>query len=298
MDLEKNIKNNSVRAFNKNNDIIKKLIDLTIQNNLIFDTIFPIEVENNLNKINLENNKGNSHEHCLDQKDKNSIEFLQKYSKNLRNINKINNDTSQKIALPINKNNKQFNCNKLCPKNNSYDYNKSLVIENCDYIYLNKSASKKNIFEDKIENIKKIYSKEENCSNDNINKDNNLNQQIKIKKNNKIVFMNKNLINKKTKKNDITIKKLRKSMYRGVTKNGKKYQVIISYKKNIRYYGVYPTDEIAARAYDIISIKNKGIKASTNFKYDLHQIQKISEANIDFNTKNINKKIMNLIEEL
>ena len=110
--------------------------------------------------------------------------------------------------------------------------------------------------------------------------------------------MNKNLINKKTKKNDITIKKLRKSMYRGVTKNGKKYQVIISYKKNIRYYGVYPTDEIAARAYDIISIKNKGIKASTNFKYDLHQIQKISEANIDFNTKNINKKIMNLIEEL
>ena len=60
MDLEKNIKNKSERAFNKNNGVIKKLIDLTFQNNLIFDTIFPIEVENNLKKINLENNEGNS----------------------------------------------------------------------------------------------------------------------------------------------------------------------------------------------------------------------------------------------
>ena len=110
--------------------------------------------------------------------------------------------------------------------------------------------------------------------------------------------MNKYLINKKTKKKDVTKKRLRKSMYRGVTKNGKKYQVIISFKRNSRYYGVYPTDEIAARAYDIISIKNKGIKASTNFKYDLHQIQKICEVNIDFNSKNISEKIINLIEEL
>ena len=110
--------------------------------------------------------------------------------------------------------------------------------------------------------------------------------------------MNKYLINKKTKKNYSPKKRIRKSIYRGVTKNGKKYQVILSYKRNNKYYGVYPTGEIAARAYDIISIKNKGIKAKTNFKYDLHQIQKISEVNIDFNTKKISEKIINLIEEL
>lgn len=293
MDLEKSIRNNSERAFNNNNNIIKKLIDLTIQNNLIFDTNFPIEVENNLKKINLEINKGNSLEYSLDNKDKNSIENLKKYSKNLRNIN-INNDNRQKKILSINNKNKIFNCVKFYSKNNSYDYNKLLVIENCDNINLNKSISKKVISED----IKKIYSKEKNDSNGNINKDNNLKEQIRTKKNNKIVFMSKYLINKKTKKNDFPKKRLRKSMYRGVTKNGKKYQLIISYKNHIRYYGVYPTDEIAARAYDIISIKNKGIKASTNFTYDLHQIQKISDVNIDFNTKNISEKMINLIEEL
>ena len=74
--------------------------------------------------------------------------------------------------------------------------------------------------------------------------------------------------------------------------------MITSYKRNNRYYGVYPTDEIAARAYDIISIKNRGIKAKTNFKYDLHQIQKISEVNVDFISNNISGKIINLIEEL
>ena len=195
MDLEKNIKNNSVRAFNKNNDIIKKLIDLTIQNNLIFDTIFPIEVENNLQKINSENNGGNSLEYSLDNKHKNSIENLQKYSKNLRKINTINNDTRQKKILSINNNNKQFNCTQLYLKKNSYDYNK-LFIENCDNIYLNKSVSKKVIIKNEIE-INKNNS-EKNNSNDNNN--NNLKEYIRIKKNNKIVFMNKYLIKQKTKK--------------------------------------------------------------------------------------------------
>ena len=297
MELEKNIKNNSEIAFNNNNNIIKKLIDLTIKNNLIFDTIFPIEVENNLKKINLENNRGNSFEHSLDNKHKNSIENLKKYSKNLSKINTIDNSTRQKKILSINNKNKQFNSTQLYSKTNSYDYNKSLVIENSDTIYLNKSVSKKVIREDIIGNNNKIDS-EKNDSNDNNNNDNNLKEQIRIKKNNKIVFMNKYLINKKAKKKDVIKKRFRKSMYRGVTKNGKKYQVIISYKKNSKYYGVYPTDEIAARAYDIISIKNKGIKACTNFKYDLHQIQKISEVNIDFNAKNISEKIINLIEEL
>ena len=151
MDLEKNLKNSSERAFNNNNNIIKKLIDLTIKNNLIFDTIFPMEVENNLTKINLENNKRNSLEPSLDNKNKYSIENLKKYSNNLIKINTINNGNRQKKILSTNNKNKQFNCTKLYSKNNSYD-NKSLVIENCDSIYLNKSVSRKVISEDKIEN--------------------------------------------------------------------------------------------------------------------------------------------------
>ena len=182
MDLEKNIDNNSERAFNKNNGIIKKLIDLTIQNNLIYDTIFPIEVENNLEKINLENNKGNnSHEHSLENKHKNSIKNLKKYTNNLKKINSKYNDIRQKKILSINNKNKQSNCTQLYANNKSYDYNKSLVIENCDTIYLNKSVPKKVIREDKTENNNKSYSETKN-SNDNNNNANNLKEQIRIKK--------------------------------------------------------------------------------------------------------------------
>ena len=52
---------------------------------------------------------------------------------------------------------------------------------------------------------------------------------------------------------------------------------------------------MAARVYDIFSIKNRGIKAKTNFQYNLHQIQKISEVNIDYNSDNIEEIILNLI---
>ena len=101
-----------------------------------------------------------------------------------------------------------------------------------------------------------------------------------------MIFMNKCLV--KTKKNnDIDEIKKRKSLYRGVSKNGNKWQAIITYKQNKGYAGVYPTEELAARVYDFISIKNRGIKAKTNFQYNLHQMQIIKETDFDFKTKNI-----------
>lgn len=209
-------------------------------------------------------------------------------------MNKTNNNSIQKKILSNNKNNNLFNCNELNSKKICDDNKKYLTIEKSNYIYINKSFSQKDINENKFRNHKEKISSKEKKSFDISNK---LNEQIKIKKNNKIVFMNKSLIKKKTKKREY-IEKNRKSIYRGVTKNGKKWQTIISYKKNKRYYGIYPKEEIAAMVYDIISIKNKGIKALTNFKYNLHQIQKISETNIDFNKKNINENIINLIKEL
>ena len=77
MDLEKNIKNNSVRAFNKNNDIIKKLIDLTIQNNLIFDGL---KNEN----LNLEK--------TLEQKQNKLINFKNENETLINELNKLKNE--------------------------------------------------------------------------------------------------------------------------------------------------------------------------------------------------------------
>ena len=52
---------------------------------------------------------------------------------------------------------------------------------------------------------------------------------------------------------------------------------------------------MAARVYDLVSIKNSGIKAKTNFQYNSQQIQKINEAIIDFKAKNIEEIILNII---
>lgn len=118
----------------------------------------------------------------------------------------------------------------------------------------------------------------------------------KVKKNHKSIFINKSLLERKRKNNYIRESQNRRSVYRGVSRNGKQWQTIISYKRIGKYVGLYKTQEIAARVYDIISIKNKGIKAQTNFKYNVNQIQKISEANIDFKSKNIEEIISNLIK--
>lgn len=126
-------------------------------------------------------------------------------------------------------------------------------------------------------------------------KSNIISNEIRVKKNNKMIFMNKCLIKQKKKNKDIIKAKLRKSLYRGVSKNGKKWQTIVSSKYFKGYIGTYSTEELAARVYDLVSIKNSGIKAKTNFQYNSHQIQKINEAVIDFNAKNIEEIIFNLI---
>ena len=110
-----------------------------------------------------------------------------------------------------------------------------------------------------------------------------------------MIFMNKCLIKQKKNKKIIKEKILRKSLYRGVSKNGKNWQTIVSSKYFKGYIGTYPTEELAARVYDLVSIKNSGIKAKTNFQYNSHQIQKINEAIIDFKAKNIEEIILNLI---
>jgi hypothetical protein len=89
------------------------------------------------------------------------------------------------------------------------------------------------------------------------------NNEIKTLKNNKVVYINKSLLNsystsrtiKKFKKINFLIRKKISSKYRGVSKNGSKWQVLImaNYKKF--YLGSFLSEDLAARIYDIQAIK-------------------------------------------
>ena len=67
--------------------------------------------------------------------------------------------------------------------------------------------------------------------------------------------------------------------------------------KRKSYVGSYSSEEIAARIYDILSIKNRGDKANTNFIYNEKQVKKIQSHEIDIKSKNINEVISNLLKE-
>ena len=59
----------------------------------------------------------------------------------------------------------------------------------------------------------------------------------------------------------------RGSRYRGVSRNGNQWQVLIMVCKKKRYVGSYSNEEEAARAYDKAALQNHGAKAKTNFDY-------------------------------
>ena len=65
--------------------------------------------------------------------------------------------------------------------------------------------------------------------------------------------------------------------------------------KNKSYIGSYPSEELAARIYDILALKNRGIKARTNFIYNSKQIKTICELDIDIKSKDIEDIISHLI---
>ena len=121
------------------------------------------------------------------------------------------------------------------------------------------------------------------------------NKQI-ILKYNEIVYINKFLIKEKINKILKDLNKKRSSKYRGVSKNGNGWQVLMMFNKNKSYVGTFYSEKLAARIYDIVSIKRIGINAKTNFLYNNEQISRIVEANIDFKSPNISKIISELIQ--
>ena len=95
-----------------------------------------------------------------------------------------------------------------------------------------------------------------------------INNEIKVLKNKKLVYLNKKLLN--TYSTSRAVKKFKKINFivgKNRSSNNKKY-----------FLGNYNSEDLAARIYDIQAIKNWGIKAKTNFVYDDNQINKINNS--------------------
>ena len=68
------------------------------------------------------------------------------------------------------------------------------------------------------------------------------------------------------------------------------------HNKNKNYISSYTSEEVAARIYDILEIKKRGIKAKTNFKYNNLEMEQIKEMDIDIKSKNIEELICSLFK--
>lgn len=191
--------------------------------------------------------------------------------------------------------------------NNSYDnYNNyqyyPLLKYPSDNNFINnnntKLLSKKSSFLDNF----KSNNKKNNSNNNSISPDlkNNNNKKKIYIKNNKLVYVinenhtnvgdainldeendnNKNQISNDD-KIDMIKKKLeeerkpRSSKFRGVSKNGGRWQVLIMIKQKKRYIGNFSDETEAAREYDKIAIQFHGLKAKTNFEYTEEEIKNI-----------------------
>ena len=70
----------------------------------------------------------------------------------------------------------------------------------------------------------------------------------------------------------------RGSQFRGVSRNGNQWQVLIMVNKKKRYVGTYACEDDAARYYDKVAIQNHGKKAKTNFFYTEEEIKGIIQS--------------------
>ena len=145
-------------------------------------------------------------------------------------------------------------------------------------------------YKDTNEQSKKILSKNEN---EYINKKAimfkihkfNDSKKTKIIKNNKLVYNNNSSEdfshhNTQNYSNKPIKKFIRNSSFRGVSKNGNKWQVLFM-SNNKRYYlGNFNSEKIAAAIYDIFALKYRGNKAYTNYIYTRAQMEIIKEIKI------------------
>ena len=125
--------------------------------------------------------------------------------------------------------------------------------------------------------------------------------KIKLIKNNKIVYVSESATKLhfkkiKSKKRFTFINRgQRGSRFRGGSRNGNQWQVLIMINKSKSYVGSYSSESLAARIYDIVSLKNHGNKAKTNFDYTKSEISGL--ICLDVKDKTIEDKLTLILNE-
>ena len=74
------------------------------------------------------------------------------------------------------------------------------------------------------------------------------------------------------KKKRMLSKSVRGSRFRGVSKNGRKWQVQLLGNLRKRYIGSISSENAAAHIYDQYAIMTHGLKAKTNFSYRKNEV--------------------------
>jgi len=266
-----------------NNDLINQATGLINQYFSSYNNSSSLTIEKELNELNIFQNEinfsiqkvinfsmiGNKQQSKL----KNIMNVPELYPANKEKIN-IEKFNSEEYNLYLEKAKKiqtiTDKIKKSLTNNNSTENNHNIKSK---YFYTKKNIIKKHIFDFQTNN------------------------EIKVLKNNKVVFINKNILNKKSaargikkiKKINFIVRKKRSSKYRGVSKNGNKWQVLMMINNKKYFVGNYPSEDLAARIYDIQAIKARGIKARTNFVYDKNQIKKIYNKAINIKCNDISE---------
>jgi hypothetical protein len=322
--LDKKINDDINRIVEMNNELIKRLCSLILTNNIyIIDNLF--EKISDLKELSLLQRKRRLETPNLNSN--NNLSFQKEINFGMPNVYNFQNNNDIRINghFPIEQNNSQidpilnlskFQENKTeFEQMNNYSYYSNSGSNNFKEVLINNDVnSKKNYifgnnlnFNNNINNIIVGDEKENNFINstNSVSVPNNSypeenGNKIKVFKNNKTVYMNSYWIyNNPAKKKQSSKNKLmlngRSSKYRGVSRNGNNWQVFLMINRRKTYVGTYPSEEIAARVYDIMSIKYRGIKARTNFKYNSGQIKMIKKIELDVKSRNIYEIISKLI---
>ena len=282
--------NNSIPYYQMplRNTILQPLSNTIISNNNIMPTSIPnnymvqnnntnqnINSKKNVNNIKI--NKINSEKINLgNNKDINNINKQQSTENKNKDLSSINNNSKANNNKNINLNSKENNINNNIKEEKS---NNQIIPEKNAQTSLTKSQNQnaKPKIHKVFFNIKESTPKKEG---DLLTK-----KRKRFIKNNKLVFvqMDENELNLKNEKvydedEDLdfqTNTKPRGSRFRGVSKNGSQWQVLIMVRKKKRYLGSFSSEEEAARAYDKVALQNHGNKAKTNYDYTKEEIEKI-----------------------
>ena len=319
IELNKIINIQSQKTAELTNNLFKNIELYSSNNNLNY---FNYIKENNSDRFLLQKKRRlikNNINNSFNKKEiQNEINFtIKKIPKRKNNIVTNSNSEIEANFISKLKELKSLKYNELMLKEIETMYNKLSRINHINNYNLNINNNINNIFNSIIMNNQE---KNYNLINNNLIYNNNIFEQnkndndkaqinpsengnshnIKVIKNNKVVYADPNFVNeytlfKKENKNKKIIKGKRRSIYRGVSKNGNQWQVLMVHNKGKSYVGSFFSEEIAGRVYDILAIKKKGIKAKTNFIYNNEQIKRITEANIDIKSKNIYEIIDNML---